>query len=79
MNARLFNPAATFAPWPAAFNPIVTAEDQGDLGVAVDIGAMFYVGAQPNFKTIVDYALYGFINGGSAIGLWELVSKQREK
>jgi len=49
------------------------------IGVATAIGAMFYLGVEPIFKNIVEYALYGFIEGGAAIGLWEMVSRQREK
>ena len=49
------------------------------VGVIGSIGAMFYLGIEPTYKNLVDYAIYGFIEGGSAIGLWELVSKQREK
>jgi len=48
-------------------------------GIVVALGAMFYLGVEPTYKAIVDYVLYGFINGGAAIGLWELVSKQKEK
>ena len=48
-------------------------------GVFVALGAMFYLGIEPTYKNLVDYILYGFINGGAAIGLWELVSRQKEK
>ena len=41
------------------------------LGTALGIAGMYYQGAEPTFRTIVDYTLYGFMAGASAVGLWE--------
>ena len=42
------------------------------LGVAIGIVAMFYKGVAPTFVSWVDYILYGFIQGTSAIGIFKL-------
>jgi len=42
------------------------------LGIAIGIVAMFYKGGQINFTTWVDFILYGFVQGTSAIGIFKL-------
>jgi len=44
-------------------------------GIFLGVVGMFYNGAQPTFKAVVDYVLYGFMTGCSAVGLWEGFSK----
>ena len=41
------------------------------LGMALGIAGMFYQGIKPNFKSIVDFTLYGLMAGAAAVGLWE--------
>ncbi len=49
------------------------------LGMGLGIVGMYYNGIQPVFKNIVDHALYGFMAGASAIGLWEGFSAVKSK
>lgn len=42
------------------------------LGVAIGFVAMFYKGGVVTFTTWVDYILYGFVQGTSAIGIFKL-------
>ncbi len=49
------------------------------LGIGLGIVGMYYNGIQPIFKNIVDHALYGFMAGASAIGLWEGFSAVKSK
>lgn len=42
------------------------------LGVLVGIVAMFYKGGPITFVAWVDYILYGFVQGTSAIGIFKL-------
>lgn len=42
------------------------------IGVVVGIVAMFYKGGEITFTTWVDYILYGFVQGTSAIGIFKL-------
>jgi len=44
-------------------------------GICLGVVGMFYNGVQPAFKAVVDYVLYGFMTGCSAVGLWEGFSK----
>ncbi len=50
------------------FKPIIAIF----IGVGLGIVALFYNAIAPiTFKVVVDYVLYGFMTGCSAIGLWE--------
>jgi len=42
------------------------------LGILICLVAMFYKGGTITFTTWVDYILYGFIQGASAIGIFKL-------
>lgn len=42
------------------------------VGVLIGIVAMFYGGGQITFTTWVDFILYGFVQGTSAIGIFKL-------
>ena len=41
-------------------------------GVGLGVLGMFYNAVDPVLKNIVDYVLYGFMTGCSAVGLWEI-------
>jgi len=41
------------------------------IGMALGVIGIFYNGVQLTFKNFVDYLLYGFMTGCSAVGLWE--------
>lgn len=58
---------------PNRFKPLIAII----LGIGLGIVAMFYNGIPPVFKNIVDYVLYGFMAGCSAVGLWEGLSAVR--
>ena len=53
--------------------------DRGKQMIAILVGlilayiAMFYVGTQPTFKTLVDYGVTGLVLGLQAIGVWEVI------
>lgn len=40
-------------------------------GTGLGILALFYAGKEPTFVNYVDYALFGFMSGAGAVGLYE--------
>lgn len=48
------------------------------IGVALGVIVMYYnlaVGTVVGFKMIVDYVLYGFMTGATAVGMYEMTKK----
>lgn len=44
-------------------------------GTGLGIAGIAYAGQMWTAKVIIDYALYGFMQGAAAVGLWEVTSK----
>jgi len=44
-------------------------------GVGLGIAGISYNGQPWTAQVIIDYALYGFMQGAAAVGLWEVTSK----
>jgi hypothetical protein len=57
---------------PDRFKPLIAAA----VGVGLGIGAMYYNIEGPfTVANWIDYCLYGFMVGASAVGLWEMSKK----
>ena len=57
---------------PDRYKPLIAAA----VGVGLGIGAMFYnVEGSLTVANWIDYILYGFMVGASAVGLWEMSKK----
>jgi len=41
-------------------------------GIGLGVLGLFYNAVDPIFKNVVDYVLYGFMTGCTAVGLWEI-------
>ena len=46
------------------------------LGIGLSILFLFYKGLACNIVTIVDYVIYGFLQGAAAVGLWKTLNIQ---
>jgi len=62
---------------PDRWKPLISA----GLGVCLGLAAVLYAGKEWTFVNVVDYVLYGFMGGASAVGLYEVnraIRKPRE-
>jgi len=46
------------------------------LGIGLSILFLFYKGIPYNIVNIVDYVIYGFLQGAAAVGLWKTLNIQ---
>lgn len=46
------------------------------LGIGLSILFLFYKGMPLNVVNLIDYTIYGFLQGASAVGIWKTINIQ---